>query len=279
MKIKLLLAIIFLLNSFLMAECQRCIVIYGDTRTDKEAHKKVVEGIMKIKPKIVFHDGDMVADSSDLSQWKNFEEVVSTLMAKSEFFPVIGNHELKGLDNYFSFFKLTPEKRWYSLDREGIHFIVLDSFSPYDKNSPQYIWLENDLKSNKNSPIIVISHVPFYSSGYHFNDCIPQRKQLEPLLVKYGVKAVFSGHDHFYERSYHSKIYYIVTGGGGAPLYKKEKERINPYSQFYLIDYHFITISLLDGKILVEAMTPDLKVFDSFTIPIEKKSNKKIKTN
>jgi len=278
MKMKLLAGVIFLLNGVLMAQCSRCIVIYGDTRSDNEAHKKVVEGIMKIEPKIVFHDGDMVADSSDLSQWKTFEEIVSTLMAKAEFFPVIGNHELKGLDNYFSFFKLTPEKRWYSLDREGIHFIVLDSFFPYDKGSSQYNWLENDLKSNKNSPFIIISHIPFYSSGPHAKDCIPQRKALEPLLVKYGVKAVFSGHDHFYERSYHSKIYYIVTGGGGAPLYKKEKKNVNSYSQLLLSDYNFTAISILNEKIFIEAMTPDLKVFDSFTIPIKTAQIRKTKT-
>jgi len=31
--------------------------------------------------------------------------------------------------------------------------------------------------------------------------------------------VVFSGHNHFYERSEYKGVHYIVTGGGGAPLH------------------------------------------------------------
>ena len=42
------------------------------------------------------------------------------------------------------------------------------------------------------------------------------RVLLEPLLVKYGVQVVFSGHDHVYERLKPQKgIHYFVTGSGG----------------------------------------------------------------
>ena len=33
---------------------------------------------------------------------------------------------------------------------------------------------------------------------------------------------VFSGHDHDYERSLINDVTYIVSGGGGAPLYQKQ---------------------------------------------------------
>ena len=39
---------------------------------------------------------------------------------------------------------------------------------------------------------------------------------LEPLLVKYGVTVVFSGHDHFYERiKPQHGIAYFITGSAG----------------------------------------------------------------
>ena len=39
---------------------------------------------------------------------------------------------------------------------------------------------------------------------------------LEPLLVKYGVQAVFAGHEHIYERSKPQKgVTHFVTGSGG----------------------------------------------------------------
>ena len=44
-----------------------------------------------------------------------------------------------------------------------------------------------------------------------------------PLLVAGHVDALFCGHDHIYERGAGAtpkgKLTYIVTGGGGAPLY------------------------------------------------------------
>jgi hypothetical protein len=42
------------------------------------------------------------------------------------------------------------------------------------------------------------------------------RVLLEPLLVRYGVSVVFSGHDHIYERLVPQKgISYFVVGSGG----------------------------------------------------------------
>ena len=39
---------------------------------------------------------------------------------------------------------------------------------------------------------------------------------LEPLFVKYNVSVVFTGHDHFYERTKPQKgIVYFVVGSGG----------------------------------------------------------------
>ena len=39
---------------------------------------------------------------------------------------------------------------------------------------------------------------------------------LEPLLVRYGVDVVFSGHDHIYERFRPQKgVHYFVVGPGG----------------------------------------------------------------
>lgn len=268
MKIKLLAISLMLVPGLAAAQCSRCVAIYGDTRSDNAAHKQVVDAMVKTSPETVFHDGDMVADSTDPAEWKAFAGIVAPLQARAELFPVIGNHELQGIENYFSFFGLAPEKRWYSVDRAGIHFVVLDVFSPYTKGSPQYDWLENDLKAQQAAAgsVIALTHVPFYSSGHHAGECAAVRNALEPLLVKYGVKAVFSGHDHGYERSFHSGIYYIVTGGGGAPLGKKTVS--NQYSQFYLSAHNFVSVSTVDGRILIEALTTDLKVADSFTISL-----------
>ena len=45
------------------------------------------------------------------------------------------------------------------------------------------------------------------------------RERWTPLFERYGVTAVFSGHDHCYERAERNGVHYFVSGGGGAPLY------------------------------------------------------------
>ena len=50
-----------------------------------------------------------------------------------------------------------------------------------------------------------------------------------PLLAAAHVDVLFSGHDHIYERGMgttpEGKLTYVVTGGGGAPLYNPSLPR------------------------------------------------------
>ena len=45
------------------------------------------------------------------------------------------------------------------------------------------------------------------------------REQFHDIFVEHGVDIVFAGHDHYYYRTVRDDIQYVVTGGGGAPLY------------------------------------------------------------
>ncbi|MGA3242867.1 MAG: hypothetical protein ABSG03_42035 [Bryobacteraceae bacterium] len=42
---------------------------------------------------------------------------------------------------------------------------------------------------------------------------------LIPLFEKYRVTAAFFGHDHNHQHYLKNDIHYVITGGGGAPLY------------------------------------------------------------
>jgi Calcineurin-like phosphoesterase len=59
-------------------------------------------------------------------------------------------------------------------------------------------------------------HHPLYSSGATHGSSLELRQLLEPVFVRDGVRVVFSGHDHVYERTKPQKgIYYFVEGSGG----------------------------------------------------------------
>jgi acid phosphatase type 7 len=255
----------------LSAAAPRCfaagekIVIYGDTRTNHEAHRKIVSAILKVKPFVVFHLGDMVNDGNNKKEWDIFEEIIAPLRKIARIFPLLGNHEA-GSELYFRHFGVTEGARWYSLDLDNIHFTVLDSTSDLDEGSPQYKWLRSDLENHENAELfkLVLLHHPVFSVGRH-RDTMELSRTLEPLFEKYRVDAVFSGHDHNYQRFLVNNIHYIVTSGGGAPLYSQESK--SPYLEKFIKEYHFCVISVKDNVLLVQAFDPGLKLIDQFQIP------------
>src|SRR5262249_60241894 len=67
----------------------------------------------------------------------------------------------------------------------------------------------------------IVMHHPPYSVSIHGGR--PELREMwTPIFERYGVDAVFSGHDHVYERAERNGVRYFVSGGGGAPLYPRD---------------------------------------------------------
>ena len=267
--ISLIITLIFLLISCSFLESQESlsspIIIYGDSRTNHQIHQKIVDEIIKTNPSIVFHTGDLVEDGLNPAQWTTFNEIISDLIKITQFYPALGNHE-NNSPLYFDNFDLPNNERWYIVEENNLQFIVLDSNSDCSIGSEQYLWLEDDLQ-NINEDIkfvIVIFHHPPFSTGPHTEDEKGLKQSIVPLFEKYGVDIVFNGHDHDYERSLYNNIYYIVTGGGGAPLY--DQARTSPYSQLFRKVYHFCKLSVINDQLIIEVYDIDSSIIDQFTI-------------
>jgi len=249
--------------------CRRCVAVYGDTRTGHEAHRRIVGRILALKPAAVFHTGDMVSNGYSEADWKRFVDISSGLMSTAEFFPALGNHD-RHAPLYFSTFKQDPKTPWYSVDRFGVHFVVLDSESPFWKGTSQGTWLREDLAAASAKPglrhIVVVLHRPVYGTGHHApDDSTVLGPNLAPLFQKYGVGVVFSGHDHLYERSQVDGIFYVITGGGGAPLYPKQ-EQPAAFSQVFKSSYNFAALSVTPEGLLCEVFDDAGTPLDSFTV-------------
>ena len=255
-------------GQFAGGECSRCIVVYGDTRTNHGIHRKVVKVISGRQPETVFHTGDMVISGHHKKSWDIFNQITSQLRENSEFFPVHGNHE-KHAPDYFKVFNIEDGIPYYSVNRHGIHFTILDSEDSFLEGSPQYEWLERDLKKASSSNgvkfMAVILHQPLFSSGKHgVEEKTLLARKLIPLFKKYGVDIVFSGHDHSYERSYKDGIFYVVVAGGGAPLY--DMAVMNESSQIFLKRYHYLTISVFGNELFFEVFGISDELLDSFSL-------------
>jgi hypothetical protein len=134
---------------------------------------------------------------------------------------------------------------WYAFNAGPARFYVLDSAwgdsnggtsTPYGQDylnhfapgSPEYQWLLADLQAHPGTMKFAFMHYPWYSANSsQTSDTFMTSVQpgatssIESLLGQNGVKIVFNGHAHIYQRNNPSApgmpITY-VTGGGGATL-------------------------------------------------------------
>jgi len=78
------------------------------------------------------------------------------------------------------------------------------------------------------------------------------------------VDIVFSGHDHNYQRYYYNGIYYIISGGGGAPLYSRTSTL--PYLEVFIYAYHFCVIYVSRFRLYVKVINDNGKKIDCFEV-------------
>jgi len=243
------------------------IAIYGDSQHNPEIQRRLVQTILSFKPAIVFRVGDIVNDGYEPELWKAFHDIHGPLLETTEYFPALGNHEYDS-PLYFDTFRFLNNRRWYSVDRMGIHFIILDSNSRLDLESEQYKWLVSDLTAQEGSAkfVIAIFHHPIFDVGaYHKADEKNLRPILQPLFENAGVSAVFSGHSHNYQRFEYNGMYFIVTAGGGSNL--RKQSRTDPYLQKFSLSYHFCLLTPEDDFLRVRVIDIDSKLIDDFKIP------------
>ena len=182
-------------------------------------------------------------DGSDAEyQAKFFNVYKERMLKKYPLYPAPGNHDYHDVDfkatyaqmnhttAYYQNFTMPANgeaggvpsntESFYSYDIGNIHFLSLDSygmeekkFMMYDTLGPQAEWIKKDLAANKNKDwVVAYWHHPPYTMGSHNSDEESElgeiRKNVLPILERYGVDLVLCGHSHVYERTRLIKGYY-----------------------------------------------------------------------
>lgn len=238
--------------------------IYSDSRDGDAIHARIVASIASHNPMAVFHGGDLCATGTRQAEYDSFLLAVSPLDSSTEFFPTRGNHD-KDKALFLKNFPQCGGSAYYSVTRDSIRWVVLDSNESLKPKSEQYRWLESTLQAETGLSLIVLMHHPVFSSGAH-GSTPGLSLYLPPLFEEYGVKAVFSGHDHSYEHSEFNGIHYIVSGGGGSPL--RDTRQPNPYSQLFANTHHYIILDMEGGALQVQAFALDGSKLHSLRIPL-----------
>lgn len=162
------------------------------------------------RPEFVVELGDFIDAASSVDVEKSYLKTVNR-----EFSPickdrhyVLGNHCVDTLKKEEFLGGVEQEKSYYSFDRAGFHFVVLDSCfrsdgKPYGRKNFQWTdanipaaeleWLAGDLQANDN-PVIVFAHQRLDVSNNHG---VKNNADVRTVLeASEQVLAVFQGHSH-----------------------------------------------------------------------------------
>jgi hypothetical protein len=159
----------------------------------------------------IYPDGD----PDDISA--KFEKPYADLLRRGvSFHAVLGNHDVKkGREAQINYRNFNMGGRSYYKFTKGeglVEFFAIDS-NYFD--TLQRRWLEVALLTSQAKWKVAFFHHPIYSSAERHGSDFELRAELEPLLVRYGVDAAFSGHDHVYERIKPQQgVQYFISGAG-----------------------------------------------------------------
>jgi len=175
------------------------------------------------------------------------------------FYPVIGVNESLGPHAAAIFRETFGKKNEVSTEASQLAytvvighalFVVFSSASfdaahqtavGHDLNPALLAWLEQTLRQNrKKYPyLFVVSNLPAFSTdatgGIYrgFDEDEVSRSAFWRILWQNGVLAYFCSGEHLYDRSNRYGIWQIISGGAGAPLYKKGPDRA--FAHFLLV--------------------------------------------
>jgi 3',5'-cyclic AMP phosphodiesterase CpdA len=191
-----------------------------------------------------------------------FERPYAALLkAGIPFFAALGNHDNQS-NRFYGGFNMNGE-RYYTFARKGVRFFFFDTNL---LDSPQLAWIEDTLKQSSDPWKIAVFHHPLYSDAARHGSNVELRVVLEPLLVRYGVGVVFSGHEHVYERTTAQKgITYFVEGSSGQ-LRKGDMRPSAMTAASFDQDQTFMLVEIAGEEMRFQTLSRTGRVVDSGVI-------------
>jgi len=175
-----------------------------------------------------------------------------------------GNHDVRVDAGRYEFKALRMPSSHYQVSRTGLDLFVLNSNSVGDR---QTRWLKRHLAASRARWKIVSFHHPAYSCGGYLSDPAVASRWV-PLLERYGVDLVLSGHDHNYQRfAARRGVTYVVHGGGGQELYAlRSCPDGYPKRTFARRGHGFLDLVVRRGSLRLKAVNLRGHVIDRDTI-------------
>jgi len=192
--------------------------VLGDFGTGSREQYELARQMASVHGRFKFEHVILVGDNLYGSERpqdfkKKFEEPYKPLLdAGVKFYASLGNHDARE-QRFYKPFNMEGKLYYTFNPNPEVRFFALESTYPEPE---QMKWFEDELKKSTSKWKIPFFHHPLYSSGERHGSDIRLRKVIEPMLLANNVSVVFTGHDHFYERTKpQNGITYFVVGSGG----------------------------------------------------------------
>lgn len=245
-------------------------LLYGDTRTNPAAHASIVRAMSRETADFVLHTGDFIPDGRRANDWLTYFDVAAPLIASTPLVPTVGNHDMmagEGLANYRTRMRTpsggSPNETYYMFQYGPVRILSIDTDESLRPGSPQRRWLENALEEAEASTkhIFMLMHHGPYSSGAHGSNLAISETDVNRLIRRHHVELVMSGHDHMYERGDAEGLKYIVSGGGGAPLYFTNTTLSSQLA--FAPEHHYVRVEVTPDEVRITALGPDGHTLDA----------------
>jgi 3',5'-cyclic AMP phosphodiesterase CpdA len=263
-------------------------IYFGDPQLDiKSQWSRVVRKAYNFDPDCSFmiYGGDIINRAERDIEWDEWFKAGSFIYATVPQVLTPGNHDYNELeiDSHWNTQFHQPDNGPKGL--EGSCFFVnyknlclisintaaggeLEDENGYELNS-QKVWLDSVLSVNTKKWVVLTTHLPFYSPK-QTRDNAHIRKHFQPIIEKYGVDLVLTGHDHSYGRGTASdnptikpSVIYVVSVSG-PKLYKAgDKEWLQQKGSLIQL---FQEITINNNSLLYEAYTARGELFDKFLL-------------
>lgn len=240
--------------------------VIGDFRPSRrdrpypDVYGQILKELNLIAPAFIISTGDAYYGyGGTVQKFKNeVDYFMSSIRALDvPFINAPGNHEVAGDPVREEHLKRIAGSLYGSFDFRKTHFVMLNTEELGKEGAitgEQLQWLEKDLAANAGAEhIFVFMHRPLFSevdpelaAGKSFKDR-DNRDYLHRLFAAYKVRAVFTGHEHLYSEMVKDGVRYIITGGGGAPLYRHPRQ-----GGFF----HYLIARVKDGEVVIDVLVP-----------------------
>lgn len=251
-------------------------LVLGDTGTLSPEQIQIAKRMATERAAFVIHTGDLVYPTGRYEDYENkYFAVYQAMMAKVPTYPCPGNHDYyeNGAAPYRVVHALPvdsvpagQEGNFYSFDWGSVEVFSLDSNEALQQvdlgRNPMADWFTSRLDASRKFWRIAFFHHPPYAKGPNADDPYTAltRKHLTPIIDRFRVPVVFSGHEHSYQRTKPVRggqpapngTVYFTSGGGGAHLYPVYD---SPLLANGVSEFHYLRCELEGWRMTVRAIS------------------------